>query len=124
MARTPRAPKAPNTAAAAPERKSPSVAGVAVAILFGLLYAYDVYEAIGSWVAVASAFGEQGLALPVNLVLLFLAATVLPVVVFTVAMWIGWRQRWWQIALLLLAGWATSNALFLTLAALVSGPPA
>jgi hypothetical protein len=116
--RQPKPGKAPKAA-----RGPLGVASVAVSIIFGLLYAYDVYEAIVSWVALAQAFGAVGFALTTSLVLTLLLAAIMPVIILATVMWLGWRRTWWELSLMYLAGWALSNALFVTLSVAISGGP-
>ena len=107
-------------------RRPARVLGFAVAILFGLLYAYDLFEAVSNLVAVPGQLAEYNEFLvanglePVSVPWLILVANlVLPLIVFAVASWIGRRQRTSIRALLYLAGLAVVAAITLSFTALV-----
>lgn len=100
---------------------------IAVAILFGLLFTYDLVEAITNLVglpaqlAVANQFADDnGLArigVPWDILI---ANTVLPVAAFALAWWAGRRRSVGHQAMLYLAALATVAAVTLTLTALVN----
>lgn len=95
------------------------VLGWVIAALFGLLYIYDVWEAVGTMIELPRTYASLGLdaagipwwALIVNLLL--------PVAAFAVAFWVGRRQRAGGKALVFLLGLAVASALSLGLSALV-----
>lgn len=89
---------APASAPAAP--RTPVWLVVTIAGLFGLLYAYAVWNAVAFLVAQAS--GALGLNALGWGVLLF--AAVLPLLVFGAAFALGWRRTPGRFALVLLAG--------------------
>ena len=99
---------------------------VAVAILFGLLFAYDLIEAITNLVglpadiATANEFAAQNGLQPIAVPWAILVAnTLLPVVAFAAAWWIGRRRQIRMQALLYLVGLAVVAAVTLSLTALV-----
>lgn len=100
---------------------------IAVAILFGLFFAYDLIEAITNLIELPVQIGqanefasENGLqTFEVPWGILF-ANTVLPVAAFAVAWWMGRRRSIGLQAVLYLAALAVVAALTLTLTALVS----
>lgn len=109
----------------APARRNRAL-GFVVPILFGLLYAYDLFEGVSNLVAVPGQLAEyndflveNGLE-PVSVPWLILVVNlVLPVIAFAVASWIGRRRRILIRALLYVAGLAAVAAVTLSLTALV-----
>ena len=87
---------------AAPRRapQTPTWAVVTIAALFGLFYAYAVWNAVDFLVAQAT--GALSLNAYGWFVLLF--AVVFPLIAFGIAFAIGWRRAGWEFALVLLAG--------------------
>jgi hypothetical protein len=90
-----------------------------VAALFGLLYAYDVWEAIGNMINLPRYYELLGLD-PAGIPWWVLVINLLvPVAAFLVVFWVGRRQHVGGKALLFLLGLAVSSALSLGLVALV-----
>ncbi len=81
-------------------RTLPTWVVVAIAVVFGLFYAYAVWNAVDFLVAQAS--GPLGLGGYGWFVLLL--AVLFPLLAFGVAFALGWRRPWWEFALVLLAG--------------------
>lgn len=81
-------------------RIMPTWAIVTISVIFGLFYAYFVWNAVDFLITLASG------TLPLNgygwFVLLF--AVVFPLIAFGIAFAIGWRRAGWEFALVLLAG--------------------
>lgn len=93
---------------------------VAVAAAFGLLYAFDLFEAISNLLGVAqlnSIATEAGIAVPVPWVLP-ITTVALPPVVYLLAVLIGRRHRIGMRALVFAGGLAVVAALTLSLTAL------
>ena len=84
-----------------------------VAALFGLLYAYDEWEAIGNLAGLPSRYEAIGFAASTPWALL-IASLAFPIVIFVVAFVIGLRRSVGVKALLFIAGLAVSNALALS----------
>jgi hypothetical protein len=94
-------PDAAASAAGATRPKSaPTWLIVAIAVFFGLFYAYAMWNALGFLVEQAS--GPLGLNAYGWFVLT--VAVAFPVVAFGIAFVVGWRRRAWQFTLVLLAG--------------------
>ena len=74
-----------------------------VIVLFGLLFAYDLWEALANLFGLAGVLGWE--LLSVNLWLLLSLLILAPVVVYVVALRVGRRMNFWQRGLVLLAGW-------------------
>lgn len=98
--------------------------GLAVAILFGLLYAYDLFEAISNLFGVVAQLDEYNAAasdVGLNTVavpwFLLIANIALAPVIYAVAFVVGRRQRVGLKALIFLAGLAVVAALTLSLTA-------
>jgi len=110
------------TTDATPATARTSRLAIGVLIVFGLFYAYDLFEAVQSLVVVPGEVAARneflGLDDPVPWGGL-IAATVLPPVVFAIAARLGRRRSAGALALLLLVGLALVAALTLSIAAYV-----
>ena len=84
-----------------------------LAALFGLFYAYDVWEAVGNLVGVPHYYEAIGFSASTPWVLL-IAALVFPFVIFVVVFLLGIRRNVGEKALLYVTGLAVSNALALS----------
>jgi len=73
---------------------------VAIAVLFGLFYAYALWNALAFLIDQAT--GPLGLNGYGWFVLLL--AVVFPLIAFAIAFAVGWRRRWWHFVLVLLTG--------------------
>lgn len=91
---------------------------VALAILFGLIFAYDVWEAVGNLAGVSII--ASGLETSINALgwVVLIVGILLPVAVFALAFWLGRRRDVLSQVLLYLAGLGTVAALSLSLVAL------
>jgi hypothetical protein len=89
-------------AASAPVRPKPAPTWlvVTISVLFGLFYAYAMWNALAFLVEQAS--GPLGLNAYGWFVLVL--AVLFPLIAFGIAFAIGWRRRAWEFALVLLAG--------------------
>ncbi|MGA7147521.1 MAG: bacitracin resistance protein [Microbacterium sp.] len=81
-------------------RRTPTWLLVTISVVFGLFYAYALWNAVAFLVDQAT--GPLGLNAYGWFVLLL--AVVFPLMAFGVAFALGWRRRVWQFALVLLAG--------------------
>lgn len=109
-----------------PRRKHRGVWGVTVAVLFALLYGYDLWEAISNLVAVPAQLAEYNvflidngltpLAVPWSILI---ANLVVPPIAFGCAWWLGRRHGVAVQALMFLAGLGVVGALTLTFTALL-----
>ena len=89
---------------------------VAVAVLFGLFYAYAVWNAVAFLVSQAdSTLNMNGYGWFV-----LLLAVVFPLIVFGIAFSIGWRRIWWEFGLVLLLGLAVVAAFWLDIVAYIA----
>jgi lysylphosphatidylglycerol synthetase-like protein (DUF2156 family) len=99
---------------------------IAVAILFGLFFAYDLFEAITNLVELPAQVGQanefagenglQTIEVPWGILI---TNAVLPVAAFAVAWWVGRRRSVGHQALVFLMALAVVAALTLTLTAIV-----
>ena len=87
--------------------------GLTLAALFGLFYAYDVWEAVGNLVGVPHYYESVGFAASTPWALL-IAALVFPFVIFIIVFVLGIRRNVGEKALLFITGLAVSNALALS----------
>lgn len=91
-----------------------TVPAVILAIVFGVLYAWFLYEAIGNLVNVPPAYAQVGMADRVPWVLL-IVGLVLPVVFYVGAALLGLQQSLANRVLLFAAGLAATSATALAL---------
>lgn len=91
---------------------------VTLAILFGLLFAYDVWEAVGNLAGVSII--ASGLETSINALgwVVLIVGILLPVAVFALAFWLGRRRDALSQILLYLAGLGAVAALSLSLLSL------
>lgn len=83
-----------------------------IAAVFGLFYAYDVWEAVGNLIGVPKVYDGLGLTAQTPWILL-VAALIIPIVVYGLVLLLGLRRNAGERAILLLTGLAVSNALAL-----------
>ena len=101
----------PTDETAAVRPVTPRWLAMTIAVVFGVLYAYDVWEAIGNLVGLNLQAGALGVPLtPLGLTLL-IAALIVPFLVFGVAFWLGRRRAPLAQVVLFLAGYALIQAL-------------
>jgi hypothetical protein len=103
---------------ARPRSSTPLWLAVVIAVLFGVLYAYDVWEAVGNLVGLNLQAGSLGISLSGVGVTLLVVALALPFLVFGVAFWLGHRRGPLQQVVLFLAGYAAVQAITFGLTAL------
>ena len=99
-------------------RATPRWLAVTIIVVFGLLYAYDVWEAVGNLVGLNIQASTLGVSLSGWGIGLLLAAILVPFVVFGLASWLGRHRGPAAQALLFLVGYAVVQALTLDLTAL------
>lgn len=83
-----------------------------VAVLFGLFYAYDVWEAVDRWLQWSSLYAEIGQTLPWGA---YLAMVLAPFAVYLAAMIAGRKRSIGSLAIMLAVGLAVSAVLALSL---------
>ena len=104
---------------AAPARPAtPLWLAVSIAVLFGVFYAYDVWEAVGNLVGLNIQAAALGVPLAGWGVALLVAALVVPFLAFGVALWLGRHRGPLVQVVLFLVGYALVQALTLDLSAL------
>jgi hypothetical protein len=81
-------------------RRTPTWVVVAISVVFGLFYAYALWNALAFLIAQAT--GSLGLNGYGWFVLLL--AVVFPLIAFGVAFALAWRRVWWEFAIVLFAG--------------------
>ncbi|MDR6907672.1 glucan phosphoethanolaminetransferase (alkaline phosphatase superfamily) [Agromyces sp. 3263] len=92
-------------------RSTPRWLAMTIAVVFGVLYAYDVWEAVGNLVGLNLQAGALGVPLSALGLTLLIAALIVPFLVFGVAFWLGRRRAPLAQVLLFLAGYALVQAL-------------
>lgn len=108
---------ASTTSAPAPS-PTPLWLAVTIAVLFGVLYAYDVWEAVRDLVGMSLLVGDLGVSFAGAGLTLLIAALVLPLVVFALAFWLGRHRNPLVQVVLFLTGYAVVQAITLDLAAI------
>ena len=99
-------------------RATPLWLAATITVVFGLLYAYDVWEAVGNLVGLNMQASTLGVSLSGWGIALLVAAILVPLVVFGLAYWLGRHRGPAAQALLFLVGYAVVQALTLDVAAL------
>ena len=89
-----------------------------IALLFGVLYAYDVWEAVRDLVGMSLLVGDLGVSFAGVGLGLLIAALVVPLLVFGLAFWLGRHRNPLVQVVLFLTGYAVVQAITLDLAAL------
>jgi hypothetical protein len=107
----------------APARRIPFWLEVALAIAFGLFFAYDAWEAVGNLVGIASLASTLGTSITGLGWVVLIAAILLPILLFAIAFLVGRRRPAVVQAALYLCGLAVSAALYLDIV-LMFGPGA
>ena len=91
---------------------------VTIALVFGVFYAYDVWEAVGNLVGLNIYAGDLEVGLTGYGVALLIAGVVLPLLVYATAFWLGRRRGPLPQVVLFLAGFALVQVLSADAAAL------
>jgi hypothetical protein len=95
----------------APSPAAPLWLAATIAVVFGVFYAYDVWEAVGNLVGLNIYAGELHVGLTGYGVALLVAGIVVPLAVYATAFWLGRRRGPLAQAVLFLAGFALVQAL-------------
>jgi hypothetical protein len=101
----------PEGTAARPRPVTPLWLAVTIAVLFGVFYAYDVWEAVRDLVGMSLLVGDLGVSLMGWGLALLIAALVVPIVVFGLAFWLGYRRGPLEQVVIFLAGYALVQVL-------------
>lgn len=91
---------------------------VAIAVVFGVFYAYDVWEAVGNLVGLNLYAGQLEVALTGYGVALLVVGIAMPLIFYATAFWLGRRRGPLAQVVLFLAGYALVQALSADVAAL------
>ena len=91
---------------------------VTIAVLFGVLYAYDVWEAVRDLVGMTMLVGDLGVSFAGVGIGILIAALLVPLVVFGLAFWLGRHRNPFVQIVLFLTGYALVQALTLDLSAI------
>ncbi len=109
----------PVTPVTTPTRRTlPTWLIVTISGLFGLFYAYFVWNAVDFLLRAAS--GAQ----PLNGYgwFVLLLSVIFPLVAFGVAFAVGWRRTWWQFSLVLISGLCVVAVFWLNILTYTVGP--
>jgi hypothetical protein len=90
---------------------------VTIAVLFGVLYAFDVWEAVRDLVGMTMLVGDLGVSFAGIGIGILIAALLVPLIVFGIAFWLGRRRGPLAQIVLFLTGYALVQALTLDLTA-------
>lgn len=107
----------------APARRIPFWLEVALAIAFGLFFAYDAWEAVGNLVGITTLATTLGTSITGLGWVVLVAAILLPILLFAIAFLLGRRRTAVVQVALYLTGLAVSAALYLDIL-LLFGPGA
>ncbi|HYI32785.1 MAG TPA: hypothetical protein VEX88_04915 [Glaciibacter sp.] len=97
---------------------SPRWLSFVVASLFGLFFAYDLWEAVGNLVGLSATAANLGTTLSAFGWTVLVVGLLLPAAIFAAAVWLGRRRNVGVQALLLLAGLCLSAVASLNIYAL------
>ena len=101
-----------------PSPATPLWLAATIAVVFGVFYAYDVWEAVGNLVGLNIYAGELEVGLTGYGVALLIVGVAVPLVVYATAFWLGRRRGPLAQAVLFLAGFALVQVLSADVAAL------
>ncbi len=101
-----------------PRPATPTWLAVTIAVLFGVLYAFDVWEAVRDLVGMTMLVGDLGVSFAGIGIGILIAALLVPLVVFGIAFWLGRRRGPLAQMMLFLVGYALVQALTLDLSAI------
>ncbi|QTX04352.1 hypothetical protein [Agromyces archimandritae] len=105
-------------AEARPAAKTPLWLAVVIAVVFAVLYAYDLWEAIGNLVGLNIQAGALGISLSAYGIVLLIVGIVVPALVYGAAFWLArLRGPLAQLAIFF-TGWCTVQAVSLTIGTL------
>lgn len=93
---------------------------LALGILFGLFYAYDLWEAVGNILTLAGVASQLGIALTGTAWAILVVSVVLPIAIFVVAILLGRSRGYLVQALFYVCGLAVSAATYLSLVSAIS----
>ena len=101
-----------------PRSATPLWLAVTIAVLFGVLYAFDVWEAVRDLVGMSMLVGDLGVSFAGIGIGILIAALLVPLIVFGIAFWLGRRRGPLAQIVLFLVGYALVQALTLDLSAI------
>ncbi len=95
--------------------RTPLWVAATIAVLFGLFYAFDVWEALGNLLAIAQ--GASALGVPISAYgwVVLIGAVILPLVLFALAFWLGRNRGAPALAAFLFVGLCVSAAAYLNI---------
>jgi hypothetical protein len=111
---------ADDAAAATPIRRGPSGLAIATAVVFGLFYAYDVWEGFGSLLELPGYYRSIGISASRVPWFLLVAGVAVPLVAYLLALFLGRKRAFLDRVVILFVGLAAVAAL--TLAIIDLGP--
>ena len=92
-------------------RATPLWLSITIAVVFGVFYAYDVWEAVGNLVGMNLSADGLGITVTGAGWALLVAAIALPLLVFGIAFWLGRRRGPFAQVVLFLVGFALVQVL-------------
>lgn len=101
-----------------PRPATPTWLAVTIAVLFGVLYAFDVWEAVRDLVGMTMLVEDLGISFAGIGIGILIAALVVPLIVFGVAFRLGRRRGPLAQVMLLLVGYSLVQALTLDFSAI------
>ncbi|MFB9309384.1 hypothetical protein BJY17_001154 [Agromyces hippuratus] len=110
-ASVPTGPTAADSDPAPARQATPLWLAITIAVVFGVFYAYDVWEAVGNLVGLNLTANELGVAITGGGWALLVTGIAVPLLVFGTALWLGRRRAPLAQVVLLLAGYALVQVL-------------
>lgn len=93
--------------------RTPQWLALVIAVVFGLFFAYDAWEALGNLIGMLSFAGNLGVSLTALGWVVLIGALLLPILLFGLAFWLGMRRGPVPQIALYLAALAVSAVLYL-----------
>ncbi|MBM7830149.1 hypothetical protein JOE59_000854 [Agromyces cerinus] len=110
-ASVPTGPTAADVDSAPARPATPLWLAITIAVVFGVFYAYDVWEAVGNLVGLNITANELGVSVTGGGWALLVAGIAVPLLVFGTALWLGRRRAPLAQVVLFLAGYALVQVL-------------
>ncbi|WP_166983383.1 hypothetical protein [Paramicrobacterium fandaimingii] len=108
------------TQAVSPRDRYRQWPSLALGILFGLFYAYDLWEAVGNVLTLAGVASQLGITLSAAAWVVLIVSILMPIGIFITALLLGRSHRYSVQAVFYVCGLAVSAATYLSLVSAIS----